>query len=792
MNEQIQNKIQEILFPIKKFPAKRKIIFGLIGLLIIGGLFFANSIKSKTSTPKLSVNTVKNEPILDFIANYKEEDISLSQVPNFQVVKEKYGLKLSANQEKYLDKNKFLLVNLDDTSYTSGYNFDQMLRDFNYISGSSSIYYRKPEDTKLITPDIVLHAYHKYFELTLEELEQKELSQHLNDFLTSLHQNLATAVNNNSGYLKERYQNLEAQIVLARVLFENKNPVKPDYFDDPSKEKAFNTQDATIDSVSNAKNILTKYSSDLTPQLITNVSVDLDKIYIADTIGASPLFLQYNDNLSTDYTQFIPRGHYTKNSALRAYFRTMMYLGRSSYFLKKDVGVIDSNLLVKQFSVKNNNGIIPLDSWSKIMNITGFYAGQSDDITYNEWQNYKSQILGSNFISDNDLSSSDNIQKLVKNLTQLRMPKILSDVIVDPNIFSKTKADLLRDTLSFRVFGQRFTFDAWILNNLTAGQEKTETLLPSTPSALFIPAAFGDLQAKQYSGDYLSKDGGISKNDVTGFLTKLDDQKSKISKVTKDEWFTSMGSAWLYVLGSLTHNYGENYPKYMQAVSFLDKQIQTFLGSYTELKHDTLLYAKQSYAEFGGGGGEETIPPVVKGFVEPNMVFWNRFNELLDRTEQFFVKNDLLKDRTPLARLQEFKKISIFYSDLAKKELQGQPISDDEYEKLRTTNLSFMAEPFNADAPDENSSKVALIADIHTDALKGKILYEATGKPYLMLAVVSNEQTPRIVASLVYNHYEFIDNLEKRLTDENWRKSVYGKTNKLPPKNFWYQSLLVK
>jgi hypothetical protein len=37
------------------------------------------------------------------------------------------------------------------------------------------------------------------------------------------------------------------------------------------------------------------------------------------------------------------------------------------------------------------------------------------------------------------------------------------------------------------------------------------------------------------------------------------------------------------------------------------------LGSYTELKHDTLLYVKQAYAEMGGGGagpcGRSIDPP---------------------------------------------------------------------------------------------------------------------------------------------------------------------------------------
>jgi hypothetical protein len=280
---------------------------------------------------------------------------------------------------------------------------------------------------------------------------------------------------------------------------------------------------------------------------------------------------------------------------------------------------------------------------------------------------------------------------------------------------------------------------------------------------------------------------------VKGFASALDKKRADIARVKKDEWFGSMGSAWLYVLGSLTHAYGPGYPSYMRAAAFLDKQIQTFLGSFAALKHDTLLYAKQSYAELGGGPGDQAVPPIVKGFVEPNLDFWNRFNELVDRTEATFAANGLFVDSPASARLAEFKRDARFYAGIAEKELRGEAIADDEYETLRTTTLSFMAQPFGADdQPDEDSGKVALIADVHTDALRGQILYEADGKPYLMLAIVGNEASPRVVAGVAYSHYELTGPLGKRLTDEDWRARVYDRKGEPPVRNFWYDSLTPK
>ncbi len=735
-----------------------------------------------------------NEPNIGFTPTYQEEIVPLSAVANYPAVKAKYGISLSAEQEKMLEDNRFLLLDSAEVPFfKSGNNFDQWLVDADSLGGGS-IYDRKPEDAVLVTPDTMLHAYHKYFELTLEQLEQRELSAALGKFLTGLHANIAAAVKNSRGDVKTRYQNVEAQIVLARVLFENKNGAKPDYFNSPDEEEKYANQDAAADSLANAKKILGKYSADLTPELLKAVTADLTEIYAAKNIGASPLFKQYDPEIKTDYTQFTPRSHYTKNSALRAYFRTMMYLGRSSYLLHSPLGIADTNLLVKQITLKNGSAPAPLEAWNTISAVTGFYAGQSDDISYNEYKDFQAEVLGASVVSDEALIAKENVDKLTANLGKLRKPKILSDVVVDEDIASATKDDLLNKSLAFRIFGQRFSFDGWILNDLTAGQEKTEVKLPSMPSALFVPAAFGDQQAKEYSGQFLEQSADFNRSEVEAFFGKLAQKQADIKKVTQKEWFDSLGSSWLYILGSLTHNYGSHYPAYMQSKSFLSKQIQSFLGSYAELKHDTLLYAKQSYAELGAGGEERPIPPVVKGFVEPNLEFWNRFNALLDRTSALIKDNNLFKEGAALDRLSQFKEFAAFYQAIAEKELRSQVISEEEYEKLRTMKLSFMAQPFESSGidPTEKTGQTALIADIHTDAVQGKILYEATAKPYLMLAIVGNESLPRLTAGLVYNHYELTDPIGQRLNDESWKEKVYTNPTSLPPKNFWYQSLFAK
>lgn len=723
---------------------------------------------------------------LGFKPNFTESDVTLAQAPNYQNIKTAFNITLTSQEEDRLTKEKSVLIPLSRSSALPRTSvFDEMLVAFDTIGGSSSDVFRLPENTVLVTPDIALHAYHKFFEMTLEELEKKELAELLGQFLDSLWDNLATQAKSGQPTIRARAQVLLAQLAVARTLFDTKNSPKPSYFDSPEDEEKYSAKDEKADTIDWAKKNFKKYSPVLSADLAKKTLEELELIYKAEQIKPSPLFGEYKDDEKADYTQYTPRSHYSKTSRLRSYFRTMMYLGRNSIFFKKDLGIGDAQLIASQFTVTPKGKAAPIEPWKKIMEITGFYAGKSDDITHAEWM----EVLGK--IGD------PSVENIRKNIKSFRLPRILSSVVVSNDMGGKTKDDLLRESLGFRIFGQRFTYDAWILNQLTSGQEQSEARLPSLPSALYVPTVFGDARAKEHIETILTKERGLSVKDLPGFFGKLDEVAGTVSKEllapTAAERFSSMGAAWLDLLSTLTNAYGTGYPRYMQVVSFLDKQIQTFLGSYTELKHDTLLYAKQSYAELGGGGAEDTAkPPIAKGLVEPNVLFWRKLENLVNYTQQLFEKNNLFQDHSAAERLTEFSGIVESLKILAEKELKGEPLTEEEYEKIRTLRLAFMGDPFDsAEQADETTGRVALVADIHTDAVGGDILYEATGEPYLMLTLVANEGSPRVVIGVVFNHYEFTAPLGgKRVTDEDWKEKVYEKPEDVPPKNFWYDSLL--
>ena len=81
--------------------------------------------------------------------------------------------------------------------------------------------------------------------------------------------------------------------------------------------------------------------------------------------------------------------------------------------------------------------------------------------------------------------------------------------------------------------------------------------------------------------------------------------------------------------------------------STFTKNLATYLGSYTELKHDTLLYTKQAYAEMWAGGNSDCdlyvyppILPVPKGYIEADTAFLDRLIALNDAMKNWFTDKD--------------------------------------------------------------------------------------------------------------------------------------------------------
>jgi hypothetical protein len=230
----------------------------------------------------------------------------------------------------------------------------------------------------------------------------------------------------------------------------------------------------------------------------------------------------------------------------------------------------------------------------------------------------------------------------------------------------------------------------------------------------------------------------------------------------------------------------------MRSDAWLDKQLNSALGSWTELKHDTILYAKQAYAEGAGGGPPAPEPP--KGYVEPVPQLYARIAAIGQMTIDGLDSRGLLSqdDKGALSQLVE---IAGKLQASAEKELRGEPLAEPEYEFLRfygrqIENLTVAAGDVDTNTGQSDATdQAALVADVATDP-GGQVLEEGIGRIFEIYVVAPVEGKLVLTKGGVFSHYEFAQPLSDRLTDEAWRAQV--DSGKLPALGAWTASFFVE
>ena len=716
---------------------------------------------------------------------------TLDSCKNATAVLKKLSIKLTAEQKSLIDKQRFLLVPIDRTSLAEplpeseddlqwAFTSDEMLQAFGNLGGEEDPMFRTAANARLITPDLVLHAWHRGFSRTLEYIEQRRLHEVLETFLSGTLANVRELRAAATGPAKDRLAWTEARFAAPWVLLgppapPDKGPPTADEQEDDDHPAAKIAPPPEISYEDSIAQRLTEARKNLPADASEALAKEISLVLAATGMQKSPLFGDLSPTKPADYSQFKPRSHYTKSNALGGYFRAMMFLGRNSYELKAPEAIGDATLAAIAMARIPSNGKAPLAAWQDLMEITGFFAGQSDDITYTEYSEWLTAALGSAALDPTAAISADTTGKLTAALTKLRPPMIVSS----PHEDLETAPD--SDPPSFRVCGQRFSWDARVLDRLTRGAPKQ---MPSTPTAAMVAAAFGDAYAEGISKQFVAANPGHTAE----LETRLPKIRKELEGVADAAWFNSMAAKQLHVISTLARPRNANFPAFMTNDAFRAKNIESMLGSFTELKHDTVLYAKQVYAEMGEGGEADKLPPVVKGLVQPDVPFWREMERLAIFAADGFSRHKLLPDGDEeFSRFKDFAKDMGKFRKIAEKHVAGTPLTTEDWETIRTVNLSYIATPLVPyDVPKPGYGKCAMVTDILTDASAGSILCEALGRPYVMLAMVGGKDGNRLVTGIAYNYYEFAQPLAQgRLTDEEWQAKIYIKSPKVPAKTPW-------
>jgi hypothetical protein len=328
--------------------------------------------------------------------------------------------------------------------------------------------------------------------------------------------------------------------------------------------------------------------------------------------------------------------------------------------------------------------------------------------------------------------------------------------------------DKTEATQGFRFMGQRFTLDAYVFGQMIWRNVGTLSDPRGLPKGLDFFAAMG-------SDEALSILDGMGETHYENFDSQMQKVRSEIAGLGLDSWTQNLYWSWLYALQPVVATKDERYPAFMGSQAWVRKDLHTALGSWTELKHDTILYAKQVMAEMGGGPGE--APP--HGYVEPNPEAFARLLALAQMTRDGLQSRDLLTDLTR-NNLENLMSELEFLKATAEAELAGRTLSDDDYYHIQyfggvLEQLTLAAA--DANDPSERNledQKAALIADVATglDSSGALVaLEEAIGAPTEMFVVLPDSPW-RVAVGAVYSYYEFPVPIADRMTDEQWQAKV--------------------
>ena len=696
----------------------------------------SGTLPAQPRPPKRSANFAPYYPVkVDVVPNHPDYTPDLAKVLGWDLISD-----LSTAQGIALEKNGFVVVPAKH----------QQFHDLYYKA-------RRASTPIFVTTDALLHSFHVLYAESLRLVETEHLSDDLRALTHAMLLTTAAQHDTADGIVSDSaLQNLAFFSVALKLL-------------SPETDS---------------------------PEIVfESVEAELALIDAHAGVANSPIF-----GYLEDYSQYVPRGHYTTSEDLQRYFRTMMWYGRMPFHLESKIeGAAEretrSALLMVNglHSTKHGRGTA-LDVWNRIFDVTEFFVGTSDDLMVEDYAELAHDVYG-RLPSTRALADDALLDTFIKEAKELRKPAILSSPL-------SPGEDRVDATHGFRFMGQRYVPDSDVFQQLVyssvegtyRGESEPFTAFRGKrqfPRALDIPAALGSDRAQRI----LEDDGDT---DYDGYDERMEAAQHQLSSLDESTWVSNLYWGWLNGLMPLLDVPGEGFPYFMRTEAWVDKSINTWLGSWTELRHDTLLYTKPTYGE------PLSRSPEPYGYVEPNPWAYARMAALSTQMRSGLSSRGLLRDSTN-ERLQVLISLLLDLKSLSEKELRGEPLTDAEFRRLRfiDKDLKFISEVEGGFDPETDwpaygatDDGIAVVADVHTVPGAMQVLEEGVGdvfEVYVILPIMREPPAPEgleeqiVVFGGVLSYYEFKQPMADRLTDETWRAM-----DPRPPLPEWTSSFIIE
>jgi hypothetical protein len=284
------------------------------------------------------------------------------------------------------------------------------------------------------------------------------------------------------------------------------------------------------------------------------------------------------------------------------------------------------------------------------------------------------------------------------------------------------------------------------------------------PSGLDVAAVFGSDAAVSI----LESQGAF---DFENYGDNLETMRHALVSLDDMQWHSTLYTTWLLMLDRvLLSGQHDGYPPFMRTDAWQLHKLSSFLASWAMLRHDTILYVKQSYTPQTISLPPSAIQPTA-GFVEPVPEVYAEAAAMFAMMARGLEGMQLLDEETA-ARLETAEGIAANLERIAWRELIGEPLTEEDSAFLGriVTELFSVIDESGGSA---RAGETVLVADVHTDQNTGNVLEVASGQ--LDLAIVVYARPDGILeaaAGPVLSYYEFTVPLRNRMTDEDWREAL--------------------
>ena len=511
-----------------------------------------------------------------------------------------------------------------------------------------------------------------------------------------------------------------------------------------------------------------------------------------------------------DFSQFTPRGHYNKDiytqggvRTLEKYFRAMMWLGRIDFLLTAppenpwEKGWSDEELLRMQHGALLLNEALhtcgKIENMEKHEEIISFLVGPDDNMTPVELKGLSDQLLN----DPQDLFEQETFKIFMEtlNASDNYGQKIMSNFfLVDPHTSDPGKLPV-----SFKLLGQKFLLDSYVFSNLVYDRivyEEKKIWRP-LPDPLDAIAALGNEDAL-----------ALLKNemDTYKYAGNMSGLKYLIDAYDADFWEQSLYNTWLDAIRSLNPlPSADGLPYFMKTTAWHHEKLNTQLTSWAQLRHDNILYGKQSYT--GGTGCSYPF-----SYVEPYPDLYEKLKSFAQKASGFFgdvfTREQVESKQIIVDHYNRYAEIMEMFASIAAKEVEHTKLTDNEITFLKTMINQYMVSGpsitgwyndlfFN---PEMAQQVDFTVADVHTQPTDefgnevGNVLHVGNGLINQGVFIANNPCNPGqlmvFMGPVSSFHYKITANFE-RLTDQDWKEYFWAGPVSIPDRPDWVAPYLV-